>query len=567
MKTKTIKKQNFLKMIAMLVALIFAFVPMLAGCDLVTLNEGLYLSQTVGSWGTITITKEDLIRAYNNYGNSTYDSSSTPTKEGVESTLDLLLKRAVMVQYLTDPANGKEGKAIVTLTMAQQNDIWRSVYSSINSSVKSLEDTLRADENATLSTSTNSEEDSDVSEYAPYEPTYNLVWDSANNVYKLEKIEETPVVENVSVQLYDRDDATLTTAQKAKLAYDQFTKNWLKRSDSSDYTDRAFSRYINNLLKGEKGRGLSEDEKEAFLREVDRLYKIYYDNSVLSLSQKLFEKDLVVTTEMVQQKFLELYNGQKELYDLTESNYKTNMQATSTTAYYNPAGQAENWFEVYHLLVGYSDEQNTELTNLKTMLNNEEISLAEYNKLVANVKANTIATNRFTGETMNYNELINKLQTVVNSQTSFAAKVAKFREFVYAYSTDTNSINTENGMNIPTNKDLDNMVEEFATASRALHEAGSLGALSDAVQTTYGYHVIMYLGDVPNVVYSTNTNLLMTRLNSALLTKVTNKTMLDKVIEQISLDTYADHELSFIEQIMDGVDTIYYLDAYKDMFQ
>ncbi|MBQ7602719.1 MAG: peptidylprolyl isomerase [Clostridia bacterium] len=567
MKTKTIKKQNFLKMIAMLVALIFAFVPMLAGCDLVTLNEGLYLSQTVGSWGTITITKEDLIRAYNNYGNSTYDSSSTPTKEGVESTLDLLLKRAVMVQYLTDPANGKEGKAIVTLTMAQQNDIWRSVYSSINSSVKSLEDTLRADENATLSTSTNSEEDSDVSEYAPYEPTYNLVWDSANNVYKLEKIEETPVVENVSVQLYDRDDATLTTAQKAKLAYDQFTKNWLKRSDSSDYTDRAFSRYINNLLKGEKGRGLSEDEKEAFLREVDRLYKIYYDNSVLSLSQKLFEKDLVVTTEMVQQKFLELYNGQKELYDLTESNYKTNMQATSTTAYYNPAGQAENWFEVYHLLVGYSDEQNTELTNLKTMLNNEEISLAEYNKLVANVKANTIATNRFTGETMNYNELINKVQTVVNSQTSFAAKVAKFREFVYAYSTDTNSINTENGMNIPTNKDLDNMVEEFATASRALHEAGSLGALSDAVQTTYGYHVIMYLGDVPNVVYSTNTNLLMTRLNSALLTKVTNKTMLDKVIEQISLDTYADHELSFIEQIMDGVDTIYYLDAYKDMFQ
>lgn len=551
----------------MLVALVFAFVPMLAGCDLVTLNEGLYLSQTVGSWGTITISKEDLIRTYNNYGNSAYDSSGTPTKEGVESTLDLLLKRAVMVQYLTDPANGKDGKAIVTLTMAQQNDIWRNVYSSINSSVKTLEDTLRADENATLSTSADEEEDSDVSEYAPYEPTYNLVWDSANNVYKLEKIEETPVVENVSVQLYDRNDKTLTTAQKAKLAYDQFTKNWLERSDSSDFTDRAFSRYINNLLKAEKGRGLPEDEKEAFLREVDRLYKIYYDNSILSRSQELFEKDLVITTDMVQQKFLELYNGQKELYDLTESNYKTNMQSTSTTAYYNPAGQAENWFEVYHLLVGYSDEQNTELTNLKTMLNNEEISLAEYNKLVANVKANTIATNRFTGETMNYNELINQVQTVVNSQTSFAAKVAKFREYVYAYSTDTNSINTENGMNIPTNKDLDNMVEEFAMASRALHEEGDLGAVSDVVQTTYGYHVIMYLGSVPNVVYSTNTNLLMTRLNSALLTKVTNKTMLDKVIEQISLDTYADHELSFINQIMDGIDTIYYLDAYKDMFQ
>lgn len=567
MNIKSTMKQSFFKVISVLVALIFVFVPVLAGCDLVTLNEGRYLSQTVASWGKITITKEDLIRTYNAYGNSAYDSGGTPTREGVESTIDLLVKRAVMMQYLTDPANGEGGKAIVELTMAQQNDVWRSVYSSINESVNTIETTLRADENASLGDNGEAEEESNVAQYAAYEPKYTLEWNSTKNVYYLKKVEETPVVENVSIQLYDRDDTTLTPAQKASIAYSQFTKNWLNKTDTSNYTDRAFSKYITNLKNGEKGRGLSTDDKEVFLREVDRLYKIYYENKVLSTSQELYEKDVLVTTEMVQQKFLELYNLQKETCELSSDKYKTNMQSTSTTSYYNPAGQADNWFEVYHLLIGYSDEQSSQLTELKTMLQNEEISLAEYNAQVAEIKENTIATNRYTGETMSYNELVNKVQLVVNSQSSYAAKVEKFREFVYAYSTDKNSINVENGMYIPTDKTLDNMVEEFADASRALREANELGTITGAVQTKYGYHIIMYMGDVANVVYSTNTNLLMTRLNNTVLTHVTNKTMLDKIIEQISLDTYAEHELSMIDQIMTGTDTIYYLDAYKDMFK
>lgn len=567
MNTKNVYKLGFFKFISVLVALIFVFVPMLAGCDLVTVNESRYLSQPVASWGKITVTKEDLIRTYNAYGNSTYDNNEAATKEGVESTIDLLIKRAVMMEYLTNPANGINGKAIVELTMAQQNDVWRNVYSSINESVSSIESTLRADENASLGDTTTDEDSSDVEEYAAYEPKYTLEWDNQANAYYLKKVEEAPVVENVSVALYDRDDETLTTAQKASFAYNQFTKNWLKRTDTSNYTDRAFSKYINNLAKGEKGRNLSTDEKEVFLREVERLYKIYYENKVLTTSQELFEKDVLVTTSMVQQKFLELYQSQKESYELSKDSYKTNMQSTSTTAYYNPADQVDNWFEVYHLLIGYSDEQTSQLDELKTMLKNEEISLEEYNNQVAAIKQNTIATNRYTGETMSYNELVNKVQLVVNSQTSFAAKMEKFREFVYAYSTDKNSITVENGMYIPTDKSLDNMVEEFAEASRALRQTNQPGAISGAVQTTYGYHLIMYVGDVANVVYSTNTNLLMTRLNSTVLSHVTNKTMLDKIIEQISLDTYADHELSMIDQIMSGVDTVYYLDAYKDMFK
>lgn len=557
-------KHRFSKFITMLVALIFVFVPVLAGCDLVTLNQNKYLTQTVVSWGNITVNKEDLIRTYNNYGNSAYDGGNSPTQEGVEKTADLLIKRAILVDYLTDPKNGQDNKPIVNLTMAQQNKVWTNVYDSINSSVNALEKVLRADEDATLITDGDEKTD-EVEEYSPYKPSYNLTFKDGNAV--LEKVIEDEIVENISKALYDRDDPTLTIPQKAKIAYDNFTKTWLVHTDKTDYTDRAFSRYLNNLLKAEKDRGLSQDSKEAFLREVDRIYKIYYDNQILTTYQTQYENTMVMETQMVKEKFLELYNAQKESYNMDNSKYKTNMQSTSTTAYFNPASEVENWFEVYHLLIGFSEEQTSKMSELKTELQNEEISLAEYNKQITKIKNSTMVKNRYTDEEITYTELMQRVKNAVNSVENPTVKMEKFREFVYAYSTDKNSINVENGMYIPTDKSQDNMVEPFANASRELRAAGKEGAISDLVETTYGYHIIMYAGDVANVVYTGNTNLLMVRLNSQLLTKTTNKTMLDKVIEQVTLSKYADHELKLLDQIMQGVDTIYYLDAYKDLFK
>ena len=560
----TIKKSNHTvrKLLTLLLVLVFAFVPLLAGCDLVTLNQGKYLSETVAQWRDVKVTKEDLIRTYNNYGNSTYDSSGEVTKEGIERTIDLLVKRAVLVQYLISDDNGP----VVTLTMAQQNEIWQNVYDSINSSIRSVEDDLRLDDDASLSdTTTESDEDSDVSEYSAYKSTYTLEQDS-NGDYYLQKVTEDATVENVSKALYDTN-AVLTTSEKANIAYTNFKNNYLNYTDKSGYTDRALSKYLNNLIRNEDGRGLSTEPKEAFLREVERIYKIYYDNEILTVFQEQFEDNTSITVDMVQAKFKELYDSQKEQYTLDSSTYKTNMQSTSTTSYYNPSSDVNNWFEVYHLLVGFSDEQTTELDNLKTMLKNGEIILDEYNKAIANVKNATIATNRFTGETMPYSQLLQEVQKALDSLDSTEAKIAKFREFVYAYSTDTSSITAENGMYIPLDSSLDNMVEEFADASRELYNTKQKGAISDYVETQYGFHIIMYTGDVANVVYTDNTNALMAKLDSTLLNNITNKTMLDKVIEQISFDNYANYEESLINQIMSGYDTIYYVNAYKDLYE
>ena len=57
------KTKNIIgKWIALVLVFVLLFVPMLAGCDLVTRNEGKYLSQPVAKWKEITVDKENLIR-------------------------------------------------------------------------------------------------------------------------------------------------------------------------------------------------------------------------------------------------------------------------------------------------------------------------------------------------------------------------------------------------------------------------------------------------------------------------------------------------------------------------
>lgn len=548
------------KCLTIILAILFAFVPLLAGCDLVTLNQGLYLTQTVAEWNSIKISKEELIRIYNSYGNANYDNSGTPTQDGVEKTIDLLVKRAILVEYLTNPNNGTAGTPIVNLTMAQQNQVWQNVYSSINSSVESIEQNLRLDDDNVISTSVDEEIETDVEEYKAYEHTYTY----SNGV--LSRVQEQPEIQNDSIALYDRN-STASFSEKAQIAYTNFFNNFLHRTDASNYTERAFSKYLDNLLRSEKGRNLSEVKQEAFLREVERIYKIYYDNQILTVYQTQFNNSVSITKDLVVQKFKELYDAQVENFGLDESSYTSIMKSSSETAYYNPESKINNWYEVYHLLIGYSDEQTTKITELKTLLENEEITLDEYNLQMTEIKNSAVAKNRFTGETMTRTELLTKIQNSLSSINDVNARIAKFREFVYAYSTDTASINAENGMHLSLIANEDGMVEQFTKAGKELYEAGKKGAISDLVETTYGFHIIMYVGDVPNVVYTSNTDALMERLNSTLLTKITNKTMLDKIIEEISFDNYYEHEVSLLNQIMGGTDVKYFTDAYKDLYE
>ena len=540
--------------------LCLCLMPMFAGCDLIVTNMAKYLSQPVASIDNTTeISMEELLNTYNSYGHSQFDGSGEPTKDGVESTIDLLVSRAIFVDYCTDP--DKSGEYCVTLTMKQQNAIWQNVYDTINDSIRAIENELREKDGKTIVTAGDDEGDDadDAKKYTAYEKTYT--YNSSTGV--LSKVEKNTEIENVSIAPYDTTDEDITEQDKAKDIYKNFRENHWNYTDSkinplyadneTSYSDRAFSKYINNLIKNkaEKERNFDTSNEYVLMREVESLYKNNYENAVFQAYQENYSKDIAVTVDKVVQKYTELYDAQQELFDARESNYDTAKKSTSTAVYYekNPT----DWFRVSHILISDEDESRD---NWETKLKNGAISKADYDREIAKLDEALLGK---------ANNVLNKLNTALAGKNA-AARYEIFRDYAFEYSTDTNSLGTEMDMNIPADATKDQMVKPFANASRELRAEGNKGDITGLVKTDYGYHIIMYLGEYENINPTLGTDALMARLDSTLLSYLSNKTMLDKVIEQIKLETYSQHEQSMIEQLKSEASIVYYVDAYKGMY-
>ena len=89
------------------------------------------------------------------------------------------------------------------------------------------------------------------------------------------------------------------------------------------------------------------------------------------------------------------------------------------------------------------------------------------------------------------------------------------------------------------------MVESFTDAARKLNEDGVFGALSGIVPSEYGAHIIIYLGKVENLFTISDVstfNLIesdIEKLTETKLSPLNNKTLFDKIFEQLSEDNYS----------------------------
>ena len=568
-------------------ALCICLVPAFAGCSLVTTNLNKQLSEVAMSFdnGRVEITREELIVLYNSMGNSQFDNGSTPTKEGVESTLELALNREILIDFLTadDMADLRSELNVqkITLTMAQANDVWRNVYDYINTAVESYETDLRADDDAQLPTTTDEETDSTA--YTPYDKTY--LWDTLTNT--LVKQTEEVRAENESVALFDTT-ADLSFSEKADIAYETFRKLYWNYTDSiemnpnatntTSYSDRAWTQFINQLIQNENGRNLSTDPEEVFLRQVEIIYKLYYENAVLQAFQENFENGLAVTKQMVYEKYQELYNEQFEEFSTNSSAFDDLVATSAQDVYYmkNTSG----YFKVNHILVEFNDPSGkieditAEIENYQEQLDNLMIDKETYDKKVAALKSKTKAYNRETGQYEPRSDVMNSLISSLNSAQSQSAKLAVFRDFMHKYSNDDATLNAEACYYIPTDSSLDSMVTEFADASRDIYDNGNgtVGTITGWVETEYGYHIIMYTGTPTNVDANGAIDVVLSALNNYYLNPVyssnryKSKTMLDKVIEQVTLASYSTLESNILDAIKANKDIVTSESVYSDLY-
>ena len=174
-----------------------------AGCSLIELNTAKFYDQKVALY------------------NNEISVTSTPTLQGIESTIEQLLNRKILVEAL-EKGDKENGVPQVKLTTAQFNAAWQSVYDYVNEEITALETELRDEANDPFvdgsegeedTTTEESEEDAYKAEYTPYKPTYkyengelvkvnetSYIYDKTENT--ITKQEKPGEVENVSIDIY-----------------------------------------------------------------------------------------------------------------------------------------------------------------------------------------------------------------------------------------------------------------------------------------------------------------------------------------------------------------------------
>ncbi len=569
-------------------ALCVLIVPVFAGCSLVTTNVDKYLAETVASYdsGRIVVNREELLISYNYIGNSRFDNQSTPTEDGVRNTIDLEVKRKLLVEFLTSDASdmvqarAKENVDKLTLSTYQLNEVWQNVYDYVNSSVESLETELRTEDGITYNEETEDEDDYTAYDDASYDKAYTVVQDLASGSFYLKKVTEDTPTASTSIGLYtDAEAESKTFSQLATQAYNTFRSTYWHWTDSKlmdptitaekSYSDEAWAKFINNLLRNESDRNLTKTNEDAFLRNVQMIYKIYYQNAVLTAFQdKYTEANIAVTANDVAGKYRELYSAQYDKYSDNPSAFDSAVSTGAGDVYYMK--DANKYMMVNHILIKFSDDQNDRIKAELVKLQNCEIDEATYKKNVANIKAETTGYNRATGKNVPLSEIYDQIMQV-STQSNSVDKITAFGNLMHIYSQDDATIGAEACYYIPTDTSItDAMQESFADASRALYNdgKGNIGDMTtEWVETSYGYHIIMYTGVPTNVDgTSLNTDAVLLQLDGYRLNPLYNKTMLDKVIEKVTVQQYATYEEQLLDHLMSGKTIVYFPDSFKDLY-
>ncbi|MBO4823536.1 MAG: hypothetical protein J5580_03150 [Clostridia bacterium] len=228
--------------------------------------------------------------------------------------------------------------------------------------------------------------------------------------------------------------------------------------------------------------------------------------------------------------------------------------------YYIPQAVANNLFTVSHILIGFTEEQKAEYQRIQNESSKNPAYNAQndLNKLYAATASQGVSADKIYGE----------VKTALDKAGSTQEKYNLFRQFINQYNSDPGMQNLEqlNSSSKPqyeylmsVNKDNNQMVESFTTASLKLYNDAEKGAISKLVWSEYGAHIIMYTRDVSDFVFTATagTEQDYDKILFTSLTSYGKRTLFDTLIDNSSrnysryreekLNEYkAEHPLTFV---------------------
>ena len=527
------------KFTGILLCLLMTFAFVLSGCDLFPKNMSAYLNKSVctityENGETEDITTREYINAFNSYG-YTLVQNGTSYEDAANQTIDVLVNRYVLLHHATS-------NNLVTIDDSAEKEILDDVYTSLESNLDTYIDEVRDDWDITAPTSPEENEDAVV--YTPYVQQAEVVFDGENYKIRLRDTEDDPQTTN-----FQNIDAVITEFNNYALEDDG--------TDSARIRKEAYRRFISALKSNEEGLNLSTDNASVLKRYVEDVYDTTKENYIITQLEEYYQTSEGYSTISVRQvldKYKSLMLQSKFSYEANSENYDTAMLENFEDVYYVVD---DNYFFVSNLLVMFDDEtvgsdgltQKGRYDNLETEYNNGYITYGEYQRRAKELAYQVVATKRdsegnlIEGSEIGVETLLSNLQNALNLESTNEGKAKVFNNYLYAYGEDTGVVNAEYPYVIGT--ETSQMVESFTDAARKLNKDGVFGALSGIVPSEYGAHIIIYLGKVENLFTISDVstfNLIesdIMKLTETKLSPLNNKTLFDKIFEQLSEDNYS----------------------------
>ena len=589
---------------------IFAF----TGCSLVQRNTERYLNRTVATAGDITVSKQELIQAYNSYGYQYTQYYGYSADKALKTTIDGIVERKILLAkakelivleddgtvsyYKTEVINGEEIKTKVATIYNKNvwnNAVWQDTFDAVNSQIKSIEDEIAKEMGKEVS----KDEEEEKPEFDPYKE-YEKKVEYKDGVYTTIKSELDP-------------------AEDKKLTIADFTQ---KETGDAEISQKAFKRYIKSLELSYKSQNLtlkslntvsatefenlyenlelSDKQKLAFLYEIERIYQNYNENKYIETLEDLYNEYVQVIDNDFNQKVVNYYKQlvessyEKYAMETDEDGYKayvTAMQDDISKVYYhkdfgvNSKGEKKAFVAVSHVLIKLSDDQIAEIKELQKRRDNGSIEIAQYDEEYQQILDRTVVhvrdENGFeTEETKTVQEVYDEINAELSKPEydTVEKKAVAFNQFIYKYGQDSGMINAEKyyAVNLDTEVE-DKMVKPFADEARRLaglaEDGGNLGEPVFVSQDNYsGYHIIFNAGvikndltieQVRNMDYSDADYLFNKKIMLG-----TNKTVYDYIYDTIYTSKYSQYTRSIVETVKSADNFVvkYYIDSYKDLY-
>lgn len=507
------------KFTGILVCLLMLCMSIFAGCNLVeTDNSKLYNAVVAEIYNkdnakVAVITNRDLISGYQSYGATYVQYYGYSMEKAVDMTLKQLENRKIAVltaekQYGIDST----GKGLST---TEKNYLYDSTVSSLKENLDSYYDDIVG--------SDTEETEEDKVTFKGYEKSATLSTDSDGNYVIVKEDKQDGILDDYRHTGADKD---YNNASDKALIYDNFVKSLYNEN-----YEKAYQNYLKDLKVAEYGLKLSKNSKEIFEREIERLYKINYENYMVEKYTESFENDENISN-ITTQDILNLYSskvraGYTQYVLEKDSGYDDNISSSLKDMYYfKNDNESTKYFTVANILFKFDDAQQAKYNTLKSQLDANsgkdgyDSIVAQIDDLYAQIEPvirqyNEVTDeyeeieniNNLTVDDIIYNDEIQiSLQTALQTaQTTENVNIIgdTINGYIYKYNEDGGMFNADMPyvIGVDVNGDaVSSFVDEFNDAGLDLYNNGN-GKIGDIAVTRsqYGIHVLVYTGACENL--------------------------------------------------------------------